>query len=155
MADMVTSDCDECGSDERDTSDVGDGYMSSTDLFDDDQTQIEMANEPRTSTPAKRSSTLRRRLFSNPDEQNREPLRNVSNLSNAIEANTQRLILEELKKTNSRLDTFSERLEAFDGRLKSVEHNLINSTTPSSSSSDSSASKSKRKVPAKVAVSFK
>ena len=63
------------------------------------------------------------------------------------------LILEELKKTNSHLDLFSEHLKALDGRIKSVEQaQLTISPSSSSSSTDGSAVK-KRKVPAKVAVS--
>ena len=69
---------------------------------------------------------------------------------NSAESDTQRLILEELRKTNSRLETFSEHLEALDGHLKSVEQMQLNSMAPNSS--DGSASKAKRKVPAKVAV---
>ena len=109
--------------DERDSN----SYTSSTNLFDDDIVAC---------TPSERTSTLvSRRLFTNPDEQRRQPLRNVSN---STELDTQRLILEELKRTNSRLDTFSEHLEALDGRLKSVEQMQLDSTTPSSSANSDS-----------------
>ena len=77
-------------------------------------------------------------------------------LDSSSQSDTLKLILEELKKNNARLDSFSENLKSLDGRLESVEQSqaqLSNSSTPSSSGTDGSAVKSgKRKVPAKVAV---
>ena len=68
------------------------------------------------------------------------------------DTDTQIVILE-LKKTNSRLDSFSEHLKTLDGRIKSVEQaQLTISPSSSSSSTDGSAVK-KRKVTSKVAVS--
>ena len=125
--------------------------MSTTDHFENDE-ETDGAGTPKETTHrASRSTELSRRLFSNSGVY-RDPLRSVSN-THSSEFDTQRLILEELRKTNSRVDTFSEHMESMDGRFKSVEQRQLNSTTPSSSTSDGSASKSKRKVPAKVAVS--
>ena len=125
--------------------------MSTTDHFENDEETDGAGTLKETTHRASRSTELSRRLFSNSGVY-RDPLRSVSN-THSSESDTQRLILEELRKTNSRVDTFSEHMESMDGRLKSVEQRQLNSTTPSSSTSDGSASKSKRKVPAKVAVS--
>lgn len=62
--------------------------------------------------------------------------------------NMQLMILDEIKKANSRLDVFSDRLEAMENRLTSIESTDL--YTPGSSS----AEKVKRKVPAKVSVSI-
>ena len=68
---------------------------------------------------------------------------------------TRDLILEEMRKTNSRLDVFSGQLKSLETRLTSMETNQL-SITPSSSSTsgtDGSAGKGeKRKVPSKVSV---
>ena len=46
------------------------------------------------------------------------------------ESDTQKLILGELKRANSRLEAFSDRLEALDLRLKSVEQMQLSSSAP-------------------------
>lgn len=69
---------------------------------------------------------------------------------------TQNLILQEIRKANSRLDSFANQLDSLESRLASVETNHL-SVTPSSSSAsgvEKSAERGKRKVPAKVSVSF-
>lgn len=112
--------------------------------------------------PAASGSRPNRRLFTEPaarEEPHRQPLGDATNLRSPAsvrtrpsESDTQVLILEELKKTNSRLDSFSEHLKALDGRIKSVEQAQLTISPSSSSSTDGSAVK-KRKVPSKVAVS--
>ena len=67
-------------------------------------------------------------------------------------ADTQDLILQEVRKANSRLDSLADQLVALETRVASVETNQL-SMTPSSSGTDRSSEKSKRKVPAKVSVS--
>ena len=47
--------------------------------------------------------------------------------------NTQLLILQEVKKANSRLNIFSDRLEALESRLASVENNQLSATPVSTS----------------------
>ena len=142
-----------------DSIDMADHGSSDEELSADDATDQDFdAVSDRTSTPsqgASKSTQPNRQLFSTSGAL-RDPLRNLSNthLSSSADPHSrlQKQILEELRKTNSRLDTFSDQLEAMDGRLKSVEQMQLNSATPTSSS-DSSTSKTKRKVPAKVAVS--
>ena len=75
-----------------------------------------------------------------------EPLQNATATEPARlspERNTQELILDELKKVNSRLESFSDRLDALDCRLKTVEEMQLSCSTPSSSIStdDGSAGK--------------
>ena len=66
----------------------------------------------------------------------------------------QLLILQKVKKANSRLDGFADCLEALESRLASVETKQM-SVTPASTSTESSTDcRKKRKVPAKVRVSF-
>ena len=71
-------------------------------------------------------------------------------------SDTQKLILEELERTNSRLESFSYHLETLHWWLKSVKQmqlNMSSSTTSSSINTDDGlAGKSSRKFPAKVAV---
>ena len=75
-----------------------------------------------------------------------------SNHSTSRDDDTQLLILQEVKKANSCLNVFSDRLEALETRLAAVESNQLTST---STSVDSSVdSRRKRKVPAKVRVSL-
>ena len=82
-----------------------------------------------------------------PARQSNSELVNIS----PTNSNTQELILQELRKTNARLDMFTGRLESLEGHLTSVETTL--SMTPSSSSGvDNSGEKGKRKVPARVSV---
>ena len=107
-----------------------------------------------------RGSTVSRRLFSGTEPLDEDPLADVTNQSASRSSpratagnDTQLLILQEVKQANSRLDTFSDRLEALENRLTSVETHQLSSVTPSSSSTDSSADRGKRKVPAKVRVS--
>ena len=72
----------------------------------------------------------------------------------AASNDTQLLILQEVKKANSRLDGFADCLEALESRLASVETKQM-SVTPASTSTESSTDcRKKRKVPAKVRVSF-
>ena len=97
------------------------------------------------------SSNVSRRLFVGG-----EPLKEVSNRhvsgsrSPQTSDNTQLLIMKEVQKANSRLDTFATRLEAMETRLTSVENTNF---TCSSSSTGCSSDRAKRKVPAKVRVS--
>ena len=58
-------------------------------------------------------------------------------------------ILSEVKKTNTRLDSYDKKMAAFEERLKSLE-DIQRSQTPSSSDS---ASQTKRKVPTQIRVS--
>ena len=68
-------------------------------------------------------------------------------------ADTQDLILQEVRKAKSRLDSLADQLVALETRLTSVETNQL-SVTPSSSGTDRSSEKSKRKVPSKMSVSW-
>ena len=83
----------------------------------------------------------------------------TTELSGSGEGNgvsTQNLILQEIRKTNFRLDSFANQLDSLESRLASVETNQL-SVTPSSSSAsgvEKSAERGKRKVPARVSVSF-
>lgn len=61
------------------------------------------------------------------------------------------LILTELKKTNSSIDSMADRINSIENGLKSVERNQSEASTPSSSSSVEAANK--RKVSARVRVS--
>ena len=63
-------------------------------------------------------------------------------------------ILVELKKVNTRLESFCERLDSLDGRLKSVEDMQVNLSSSVSSNTEESALKTKRKVPSRVSVSY-
>lgn len=67
-------------------------------------------------------------------------------------AETQDLILQEIRKANSRLDRFAGQLQSLETRLTSVESNQMSMTPNSSSGTDGSAVRGKRKVPAKVSV---
>ena len=73
----------------------------------------------------------------------REPLSEQTNTTSEYQ-----LILEELRKTSSRLDSFSKTLESVEKRLDSVERMSLDVT----SSSDSSFEKKKKSVPLKVRV---
>lgn len=67
---------------------------------------------------------------------------------------TQHLILQEIKKTNSRLDVFATQLESLERRLASVESSHMSVTPSSSSGNDGSATKGKRKIPSRVSVRY-
>ena len=69
-------------------------------------------------------------------------------------AETQRLILEELKKANLRLDQFGTNISTLEKRLSSLESSQSLQLTPSSTSSSSAEDsvKKRRKVPSKVSV---
>ena len=69
-------------------------------------------------------------------------------------AETQRLILVELKKANLRLDQFGTNISTLEKRLSSLESSQSLQLTPSSSSSSSAEDsvKKRRKVPSKVSV---
>ena len=69
-------------------------------------------------------------------------------------AETQGLILEELKKANLRLDQFDTNISTLEKRLSSLESSQSLQLTPSSSSSSSAEDsvKKRRKVPSKVSV---
>ena len=105
------------------------------------------------------SSSVTRRLFTASEENGPNAAKDnavgyLTNQSTTTSEDTQLLILQEMKKANSRLSAFSDRLEAVESRLASVENNQL-SATPASTSADSSAdSRKKRKVPAKVRVSL-
>lgn len=124
---------------------------------------VEDSPTPARSTARGRGRQTARRLFLSCDSE--EEAYRGELLENATarelerlppESDTQKLILEELKRTNSRLESFSDRLEALDCRLKSIEQMQLNMSSSTASSSintdDGSAGKSSRKVPAKVAV---
>ena len=130
----------------------------SEDLFSSPEGETVANMSPNTAS----SSTVVRRLFSGNESPNgNPPLRDITNRSPSIQPpgpatgnDTQLLILQEVRKANSRLDTFSDRLEGLESRLASVEDKQLSSVTPSSSSStDSSGTRGKRKVPPKVRVS--
>ena len=69
-------------------------------------------------------------------------------------AETQKLILVELKKANLRLDQFGTNISTLEKRLSSLESSQSLQLTPSSSSSSSAEDsvKKRRKVPSKVSV---
>ena len=95
---------------DRESSDKSDGDMCTSDEYSDPDTVLDRAGTPSDATKRLSTNTqLSHRLFLSSGER-REPLRNVSNAhsSNSADTDTQRLILEELKKTNSRLDKFFE-----------------------------------------------
>ena len=111
--------------------------------------------------PASNSSRPNRRLFFvdedhvrslsdtvtvNSRPQNRGP----TTTSEEPDIHGHKLILEELKNTNSRLDSD---LQALDSRRKSLEQVQLSFLTPSSSGTDRSDVKNKTKVQAKVVVS--
>ena len=106
--------------------------------------------------PAASGSRLNRRLFTKTttrEEPRWQPLGDATNprspacaRTRPSESDTQILILEELKKTNSRLDSFSEHLKTLDGRIKSVEQAQL-TISPSSSSSSTDRSAVKEKSP--------
>ena len=75
-----------------------------------------------------------------------------SALSDKTNVSAQDLILKEVRKTNSSLAEFSTRMDAMENRLKSVEEQQKDMTTPSSSG-DSSTERVKRKVPTRIRVS--
>ena len=81
------------------------------------------------------------------------PRRAFRSVVNATVHSQSNEILTELKKVNSRLETFCERLDSLDGRLKTVEDMQVNLSTSVSSSTEECASKTKRKVPSRVSVS--
>ena len=96
--------------------------------------------------PVSQLSDLSNRVA--PARQSNSELGNISSTS----SNTQELILQELRKTNARLDMFTGRLESLEGRLTSVETTTLSMTPSSSSGVDNSGEKGKRKVPARVSV---
>ena len=74
--------------------------------------------------------------------------------SENVEANinTQTLILEEVRRANSRLDLFAEQLTSLEKRLTSVETGGVVTPSSSGTSTDCSGKRGKRKVPATVSV---
>ena len=82
------------------------------------------------------------------------PRRAFGNSVNAAVLSPSNEILVELKKVNTCLESFCDRLDSLDGRLKSVEDMQVNLSTSVSSSTEESASKTKRRVPSRVSVSF-
>ena len=90
-------------------------------------------------TPSTSAGVGRRKLFE-------------SALSDKTNVSAQDLILKEVRKTNSTLAGFSTRMDAMENRLKSVEEQQKDMTTPSSSV-DSSTERVKRKVPTRIRVS--
>ena len=65
---------------------------------------------------------------------------------------TQNLILQELRKANSRLDDVAGQLKSLDSRLVSVETNVTMSSSSTSTDRSTGSCRGKRKVPAKVSV---
>ena len=133
------------------------------------------------STPSgiHRGLNVSRQLMRTPSSQERvmnnhgtteteQPLKEMTNLPSQVDmssangetsgtrttAETQRLILEELQKANSRLDQFSTNISTLEKRLSSLESSQSLQLTPSSSSSSSAEDsvKKRRKVPSKVSV---
>ena len=109
--------------------------------------------------PASNSSRPNRRLFfvdedhvrSLSDTVNSRPQnRGPTTTSEEPDIHGHKLILEELKNTNSRLDSD---LQALDSRMKLLEQAQLSFLTPSSSGTDRSDVKNKTKVQAKVVVS--
>lgn len=88
------------------------------------------------------------RTPSNTTELNRRQLFKSTPLSDKINE----LILEEVRKTNSSIAEFSTRIDAMESRLKTVEQQQNDMTTPSSSG-DSSVERAKKKIPTRVRVS--
>ena len=75
--------------------------------------------------------------------------------SAAKDRDTQELILQEIRKANSRLDEFAANIKAIETRLDSVENHYINVTpvsTSTSSCAEESGGKIRRKVPKRVSV---
>ena len=72
--------------------------------------------------------------------------------STPLSDKTNELILEEVRKTNSSIAEFSTRIDAMESRLKTVEQQQKDMTTPSSSG-DSSVERAKKKIPTRVRVS--
>ena len=65
---------------------------------------------------------------------------------------TQNLILQELRKANSRLDDFAGQLKSLASRLVSVETNVTMSSSSTSTDRSAGNYRGKRKVPAKISV---
>ena len=138
------------------TSDCGSGFpppvtRREVDYVEDSPTRA------RSSDRARSQTTARRLIVSDSDEDSvHREARETERERLPPESDAQTQILEELKRTNSRLESFSDHLEALDCRLKSVEQMQLDmsASTSSSASSIGSESKSSRKVPAKVAVSI-
>ena len=102
-------------------------YGSVRDLFSNNDAVEEVASNTPEPVSANTTTSVSRRLFSN-------PLDPDISTNNSAQSHSSE-ILEELKKVNSRLNTFSECLETLDGRLKSLEQIQITSGTPCSSTS--------------------
>ena len=108
--------------------------------------------------PASNSSRPNRRLFFDDENQVRNLLRDTANsrpqnrgpttTSEEPDIHGQKLILEELKKTNARLDSD---VQALDSRIKSVEHAQLHFLLQVAVALI--IQRSKRKVQAKVVVS--
>lgn len=77
----------------------------------------------------------------------------IRDVTNTIPVNQSQLILDEIRKANSRLDEFGETLHSVQRRLQEVEKDLT-SMGPSSSADTSIESPPKAKIPKKVRVSF-
>ena len=74
-------------------------------------------------------------------------------LSDKTNETTNDLILEEVRKTNASITNFSNRMDAIESRLQSVEQQQQRAVMTPSSSGDSSAERAKNKVPTRVRVS--
>lgn len=133
-------------------------------LSDEDSSDLSSDPEspeiPDQTTPATNpttASSVSRRLFNH--HHSSSSLKDVSNISNlspdfsssSDAASTQLLILEEVKKTNNRFDSLSQRLECMESRIIAV--GSLVSQSPSSSA-DSSFGKTKNKIPPKIRLSF-
>lgn len=76
-----------------------------------------------------------------------------NDVSNTASEDPQSLILEEIKKTNISLQSFSTRMDEMDKRLQSIENQQKVTVTPSSSADTDNSEKKKRSVPTRVRVS--
>ena len=113
-------------------------------------------NVPR-STPVVKSVT--RRLFSEsipPPSHTSTPdpitSSHLAAVGHSEGVDTHNLILQELRKANSRLDDFAGQLKSLDSRLVFVETNVTMSSSSTSTDRSAGSCRGKRKVPAKISV---
>lgn len=127
---------------DEDVSDSGSSLNRYNEL--DPPSSPEVASYQSTSTPV--SANRHNGRFS-------EGMSSLRDTTNTIPMNQSQLILDEIRKTNSRLDEFGETLKSVQQRLQMVERDLT-SMGPSSSADTSMESRKKAKIPLKVRVSL-
>ena len=112
------------------------------------------------------NSVSRRLLPSRSNTENETSILPMNDLTNSVpnrsgsfsaakDRDTQELILQEIRKANSRLDEFAANIKAIETCLDSVENHSINVTpvsTSTSSCAEESGGKIRRKVPKRVSV---